>query len=750
MDGNITFSNGYALIIGVGKDLPMTVTDATGIYNILTDPGRAAYGENNVILLTDRNATRSAILQAFDDLAAKTRQNNNATVIIYYSGHGGEPEGSINDYYLLPFDYDETDYAGTGISAETFNEKINALNANKLIIFLDCCFAGGIVKRKNVGDSPYLKNFVEKAPTALFSRLNQGRGRAIISSCRADEYSIAAEPYSIFTESLIEALSGENSDENDEGYANILDVTQHLLRTVPKKSKKNYPPYEETQHPQISQLTADNDFAICYYAGGRRNKIGTPVKPILHSNSKIVHGTVFRQGTGEFVPDALVRIPDDTTLDKKTDSLGDFRIDEVPLNASSLRITKQNFSVVTQINDSHRYEIDLGKTVKGTVIDKKSNKAVSGATVIIPAYDLQTRTNENGIFKIDNVPNDADAIRIEKNGKEDDLTITGSNRYEIEVSDQTIWVWLIKKLFEDEFWQRAIVLFIGLIGFSILISFILYNMETVQTNYFVQFLTAALTGLFSALVLFSLVPPETKYKKPITLVTSTGFMIGFIILFSKIIPPPDTIVGYEGKVLFPNNEPVVGAEILLPNQLSGKIHTNKEGIFKANILRTALENLKFDVIYGERHKLSKTSDDIYTIPEPPVSKIKKSRRYDIPSEKIEVKPGCSKLNRDNFKKTFWYSVSMDNLKIGDDYDQVGIRLRFIGSGKIFTFTKYEPNKDEGEMDNPDENIKEWIVTPQDNPFDIDISVCVGSNEENLDLSNENLEAEYWFQKEIKK
>ncbi|MEH2317870.1 hypothetical protein [Nostoc sp.] len=40
---NQTLTNGYALLIGVGADLPVTVKDATAIQDILIDSDRAAY-----------------------------------------------------------------------------------------------------------------------------------------------------------------------------------------------------------------------------------------------------------------------------------------------------------------------------------------------------------------------------------------------------------------------------------------------------------------------------------------------------------------------------------------------------------------------------------------------------------------------------------------------------------------------------------------------------------------------------------
>ena len=37
------FSNGYALLIGVGADLPVTVKDATALRDVLVNQNRAAY-----------------------------------------------------------------------------------------------------------------------------------------------------------------------------------------------------------------------------------------------------------------------------------------------------------------------------------------------------------------------------------------------------------------------------------------------------------------------------------------------------------------------------------------------------------------------------------------------------------------------------------------------------------------------------------------------------------------------------------
>jgi hypothetical protein len=45
-----TFVDGYALLIGVGADLPVTVQDASALRDVLVDPSRAAYPPAQVMI----------------------------------------------------------------------------------------------------------------------------------------------------------------------------------------------------------------------------------------------------------------------------------------------------------------------------------------------------------------------------------------------------------------------------------------------------------------------------------------------------------------------------------------------------------------------------------------------------------------------------------------------------------------------------------------------------------------------------
>ncbi|MGH8002799.1 MAG: caspase family protein [Brasilonema sp.] len=276
---NQTFAHGYALLIGVGADLPITVKDATALRDVLINPNQAAYPLNQVNLLTETSATRQHILKAFDQLIEQVNQNPHATVIIYYSGHGGRMKRT-NKYFLVPYGYDPSQRADTAISGLEFTQKIEAIKARKLVVLLDCCHAGGVPALKETGET-FVKSPV---PPDLLNMLGTGSGRVVVASSREDEYSYTGEPYSAFTDCLLEALQGKAAV-NKDGYARILDVMIYLFDQVPKRASG-------PQHPFVNKvLDLGDNFPLCYYAGGSKFLPGeVPVAEVNSTTSGLTGG----------------------------------------------------------------------------------------------------------------------------------------------------------------------------------------------------------------------------------------------------------------------------------------------------------------------------------------------------------------------------------------------------------------------------------------------------------------------------
>lgn len=258
------FTNGYALIIGVGRDLPATVKDAQAIYDVLTDEKRAGYPASQVQLLTGQAATKQGILTALETLHQNVAGNEQATVVIYYSGHGGELDEPWNGgltYYLLPYDYDTQDYATTCIPAKEFVEKVDGLNAGKLVLLLDCCHAGGF-KKAGRGDDKF-----RQTPKQLVNELDKGSGRVIVASSQAEQLSYIGKQYSIFTECLLEAFQGKNTPKQEE-YVSINQLIDFVGKEVPQRAKAMY---NEQQVP-ITRMEASH-FSICKNEAAKTNSI---------------------------------------------------------------------------------------------------------------------------------------------------------------------------------------------------------------------------------------------------------------------------------------------------------------------------------------------------------------------------------------------------------------------------------------------------------------------------------------------
>jgi hypothetical protein len=251
------FENGYALIIGVGADLPCTVRDAQAVAQFLIDPATCAYPPEQVQLLTEEKATCQQVLAGLDTLAKQT--NRDSTVVIYYSGHGLEVDGFIKNYFLLTHGYDTRRLDETTLLDQQFSERLRAIPAKKVLVLFDCCHAGGF-------DFTQLKAPLHKAPLPphTVEQLGKGAGYAFIASCRSNERSLAAEPYSVFTAGLLHALSGVSVAKPD-GYVRLTDLSAYLSHYVPTTAARLIK--DHAQNPVLELERADN-FPIAFYAGG--------------------------------------------------------------------------------------------------------------------------------------------------------------------------------------------------------------------------------------------------------------------------------------------------------------------------------------------------------------------------------------------------------------------------------------------------------------------------------------------------
>lgn len=238
--GNL--KNAHALLIGVGKDLPVTVLDAMAIYNLLADETLAGYDPENIILLTEKNATRQGILDGFDKLISKIDEES--SVLLFYSGHGGLYK-PWNQFYLVPNNFDPVEYENSWVTAEELKEKISKIKSRRLVFFLDCCHAAGLTRSIEANDSIESDKPITDLKNAegLAQKIDDGRGMSIVSSCREDQLSYIMEGdfNSLYTKCLQEVLRGDHKKHFEEPYIRISEVVQYVFRKVPERQPLQNP-----------------------------------------------------------------------------------------------------------------------------------------------------------------------------------------------------------------------------------------------------------------------------------------------------------------------------------------------------------------------------------------------------------------------------------------------------------------------------------------------------------------------------
>lgn len=251
----------YALIVGINhydnKDqginaLRFAVGDANAIYRSLVDPRRGGFKPEDVTLLTDSTAqkpTNTNIGRALNQLITATHEGD--LVLVYFSGHGYEEEGRA---YLLPANADLTALDYSAIERDAFVRQIDKIPARKVVVVLDACHSGGVNRGgKGVGKDAALSN-------RYYDSFASSQGRAFIASSSGGELSWEDEDsrHGVFTQSLVQALSGAADIQPADGLVTLHEVQQYLEGSVSDWAGRR----GKSQHPQVNLESARGDMPL--------------------------------------------------------------------------------------------------------------------------------------------------------------------------------------------------------------------------------------------------------------------------------------------------------------------------------------------------------------------------------------------------------------------------------------------------------------------------------------------------------
>jgi len=192
----------YALVVGISEykhlrsPLSKTLGDAEAVANLLRSHGDF----QEVILLNKPKLLKADLFAQLNRLLIE--QAAGGEVLIYYTGHGVLVEDcGVSEGFLAPSDCAATkEQATNGIKFTALNNLIAKSKVSSLVMFLDCCHSGSLLKA--IAESLTAFNKTDK-------------DYLLISACRDFEEAAAmkSEPHSIFTGALLEALSASRQNE---------------------------------------------------------------------------------------------------------------------------------------------------------------------------------------------------------------------------------------------------------------------------------------------------------------------------------------------------------------------------------------------------------------------------------------------------------------------------------------------------------------------------------------------------------
>jgi uncharacterized caspase-like protein len=184
------------------------VRDAEALVTSIDRGAKPLFNSVRWTHVRNEQATRAGIQAAFAAVRQQARPAD--TLLVFYAGHGVMEEpaaGKIPTFFLVTPDIlqmygHDDDLAAKAVSGDLLRDWCRAIAAQKQVLLLDACQAGGAV------ETIAMRGAAEERALAMLSR---SAGATVIAAAGAQEGAaeVKALGHGIFTYALIEGLSGK-------------------------------------------------------------------------------------------------------------------------------------------------------------------------------------------------------------------------------------------------------------------------------------------------------------------------------------------------------------------------------------------------------------------------------------------------------------------------------------------------------------------------------------------------------------
>lgn len=225
--------NAFAVVIGISKfknDLPPVTyarRDAETMAKYLSTT--LGYSEKKIQTYYDEQADVTTLKTYFAKLRTKIKSGV-SDVFVYYSGHG-TPDTNTQEPYFVPYDFDGTAPATTGLSANELYKQLADVGAKSVTIVLDSCFSG----KSSDG-----KQLIKGVSAGLLKSKDPffGVKRGVLLTAATKEQPASwyeKKQHGLFTYYFLQGLQG-SADHDKNGVITVDELSRHIQSKVSEQA----------------------------------------------------------------------------------------------------------------------------------------------------------------------------------------------------------------------------------------------------------------------------------------------------------------------------------------------------------------------------------------------------------------------------------------------------------------------------------------------------------------------------------
>jgi hypothetical protein len=233
-----TRANVVAVVLGVERyerapETPLARRDAA----VFREYARNLFGigddDSRLLFRTDDEVSGTELRRTFGDGGWLARRVSSATdVVVYWAGHG-VTDPKTRKAYLLPNDGDPAYPAQTGYALDELYERLAALGARSVTVFVDACFSG------RARDGAAIMAGTRGVVVSLENPALRAEHMSVFTAASGDQLANAwpEGQHGLFTYSLLAGLRGA-ADRDHDGTITAAELAAYIGAEVPKAAAR--------------------------------------------------------------------------------------------------------------------------------------------------------------------------------------------------------------------------------------------------------------------------------------------------------------------------------------------------------------------------------------------------------------------------------------------------------------------------------------------------------------------------------